>query len=253
MKVDLQFQGLALLLIFIAPGFLFSRSYAAFRPRYHRSPDVFEQMVLSVVASTLIHALFVGILAVGEFIYWTYWRLKGWSPLLKDALSTPLEDYPLSHITGYALLATIYVLFGLTLAYRTGAFLGRLSAEQVPRWLGRILGPRPPEGILLWHTVLQEEPIKQGIFPPRLNIRLRSGENFEGNLVSLRLCGDEANTIELALENVSYTAPITPVIHPSESSRSLQVRRLPGHKVLLRSNDILWLSRVDAPTQKVPG
>jgi hypothetical protein len=244
MKVDLQLQGLALLLAFIAPGFLFSRNYAAFRPRYYRSPDVFEQTVMTVVASTLIHILFVGILSLLALVYW---GLKGQSPFLRDVLDVPLKDYPLWMLTVNALAVVVYLLLSLVFAYRTGAFLGRLSAEETPRWFGKILGSRPPESILLWHIVLQEEPIQRGIFPPRLITWLRSGERFEGNLVTLRLCGDEANTIELALEDVSYTPTVKAVVRPSEVSKPPESEELPSQKVLLRSSDILWLSRVDAP------
>jgi amino acid transporter len=174
MKVDLQWQGLVLLLIFVAPGFLFSRSYTAFRPRYYRTPDVLEQIVLSVVASTLIHALFMGILALLALAYWAYWNLRGWPPLLRDVLVIPLRDYPLWMLTVNALIAVAYLLLSLVFAYRAGAFLGRLSAEGVPHWLRWILGRIPPDSVLLWHTVLQEEPIKRGVFPPRLVTWLRS-------------------------------------------------------------------------------
>lgn len=244
MKVDLQLQGLVLLLAFIAPGFLFSRSYAAFRPRYYRTPDVFEQTVMTVVASTLINTLFVGILSLLALVYW---GLKGQSSFLRDVMDVPLKDYPLWVLTANALAVVVYLLLSLVFAYRSGALLGRLSAEEYPRWLSRFLGERPPESVLLWHTVLQEEPIKRGVFPPRLITWLRSGERFEGNLVTLRLCGDEANTIELALENVSYTPALKAVTRPSEVTKSTETKELPNQKVLLRSSDILWLSRVDAP------
>jgi hypothetical protein len=244
MKVDLQLQGLVLLLVFIAPGFLFSRSYAAFRPRYHRAPDVFEQTVMTVVASTLIHTLFVGILSL---LALAYWGLKGQSPFLRDVLNVPLKDYPLWMLTVNTLMVVVYLLLSLVFAYRSGALLGRLSAEEYPNWLRRFLGERPPESVLLWHTVLQEEPIKRGVFPPRLITWLRSGEKFEGNLVTLRLCGDEANTIELALENVSYTTAAKPVARPPEAIELPKAKKLPNQKVLLKSSDVLWLSRVDTP------
>jgi hypothetical protein len=244
MKVDLQLQGFVLLLTFIAPGFLFSRSYTAFRPRYYRAPDVFEQTVMTVVASTLIHTLFVGILSLLALVYWGF---RGQSPLLRDVLDVPLKNYPLWMLTVNALVVVVYLLLSLVFAYRTGAFLGRLSAEEYPRWLSRFLGERPPESVLLWYTVLREEPIKLEVFPPRVITWLRSGERFEGDVFKLRLCGDEANTIELALENVSYTPAVKAIIRPSEVSKPPEIRALPNQKVLLRSSDILWLSRVDPP------
>jgi len=250
MQVNIQWQGLVLLLVFIAPGFVFARSYAAFypSPRYYRGPDVFAQTVLSVVASTLIHALLVGALVVLVLVYSLIRDLSGVAPpFLRDFVSAPLQDFPLSYLAVDAVLVIVYLLISLVVAYRFGAFLGRLSTEEVPRWLRRISGRIPPENILLWHTVLQKEPIKLGTFPSRLVVRLRNGEVFQGRLIRMQLCGDESNTIELVLENAFYS----PAADTTDGSSVLKV--LQGHKVVLRSSDILWLSRVDTPQSEAAG
>ena len=70
MSLDLNLESIILLLIFIAPGFLFTRTYTAYRPRYYRSPAAFEQFVLAIVGSTVIHAGLLIVVALGVLLYW---------------------------------------------------------------------------------------------------------------------------------------------------------------------------------------
>jgi hypothetical protein len=235
--MSINLQGVIFLLLFIAPGFLFSQSYLASRPRYYRQPDVFEQTVLSAVGSVLIHVCLTGILAGFALLYRL---LSGHSPLTGEILASrnSLADYPLHVLAGYTLAAAIYLLLSLLLARRLGLALGKIEPEQAPRWYVRLLGQAPPGQVLLWYTALYEEPLRRGVDSPRLVAWLRNGERFEGDLATLRLAGGEGNTVELALNNASYT--------PASASATKQVK-LKGQTVLLRSDDILWLSRIDGP------
>lgn len=248
MSIDLQ--GLVVLLLFIAPGFLYSRAYLAARPRYQRAPDLFQQTVLAVVGSTLIHASLIGGLALGALVY-TAWTRR--APLVRELFYIPatIADAPVSVVVTYSLIAVIYITASLILARRTGAWLGRLLPERAPRWYRFLAGGDPPEQVLLWYSTLVEEPLRRGIITPRVVAWLRSGERFEGNLAELRLSTDEANVIEMALENVIFQASEPARPKPS-ASRASKPTPLPHHRVLLRSGDILWLGRVDV-TEKGKG
>ena len=70
MSLDLNLQSIILLLFFIAPGFVFTRTYTAYRPRYYREPTAFEQFILATVGSTIIHATVLSIFALVVLIYW---------------------------------------------------------------------------------------------------------------------------------------------------------------------------------------
>jgi hypothetical protein len=76
---------------------------------------------------------------------------------------------------------------------------------------------------------------------------MRNGEYFEGDLYRFRLVGDEENTVELALRNVLHRSS-----PPSSGQADLSSQGsypLPDQTVLLKSTDILWLARDDAPQQ----
>lgn len=245
MSIDLQ--GLVILLLFIAPGFLYSRAYLAARPRYQRAPDLFQQTVLAVVGSAFVHAILLGVLALiallGALVY-TLWT--GHVTIMREVVYIPtaVADTPVWVVAVYALIATLYVTASLILARRTGAWLGRLLPERAPRWYRFLAGGDPPERVLLWYSTLVEEPLRRGIMTPHVVAWLRSGERFEGDLVELRLSADEASVIELALEDVIFQASEPARSKPS-ASRASKPTPLPHHRVLLRSGDILWLSRVD--------
>jgi hypothetical protein len=74
---------------------------------------------------------------------------------------------------------------------------------------------------------------------------MRTGEYFEGDLSHMRLTGDEENTVELALRNVTYSTSLPSLAELTTS----QVYPLPNQVLLLKSTDILWLSRNDIPRQ----
>ena len=246
MSIDLQ--GLAVLLLFIAPGFLYSRAYLAARPRYQRAPDLFQQTVLAVVGSTLIHAGLISVLALSAFLgalVYTLWT--GRVAIVREIVYIPTTaaDAPVWVVAAYSLVAAMYVTASLILARRAGAWLGRLLPEGAPRWYRFLTGGDPPEQVLLWYSTLVEEPRRRGIMTPRVVAWLRSGERFEGNLVELRLPVDEANTIELALEDVTFQ-PSKSARPKSLISRAAKPTSLPGYRVLLKSSDVLWLGRVDA-------
>jgi hypothetical protein len=241
--MGINWQGLLLLLLFIAPGFLYSRAYLAARPRYRRVLHLFEQMVVALVGSTLIHASLIGALAVVVLIRSQF---TGNDPLIKELFPTQLANAPVSVGARYSLIAAAYIAASLMLAQRVGTWLG----EHAPRWYRFLAGDDPPKQVLLWYSTLVEEPLRNEIGRPRLVVRLRNGESFEGDLVELRLSADEPNFIELALEKVTFKASRTDSSRSTSAKVSRQ-KHLLHHRVLLRSADILWVARLDKPEKKI--
>jgi hypothetical protein len=245
MSLSLSFEGIILLLFFVAPGFLFTRTYTAFRPRYYTAPNAFTQTVLAIVGSVIINAtLFVGI-ALGLFVYWlitgnTFYVNQFYNPAI------PLANYSLSVLALYLFVVAIYLGGSLVLARRFAIFLGYSTASKRPRWWTFLLGQDPPEPFLLWHTMLQIEPLQKDLLPPYLSVQMRSGDYFEGDLHQMRLVGDEENTVELALRNVSRrNAP--PDFAGEADMPTIDLEPLPNQVILLKSTDILWLTRNEVP------
>jgi hypothetical protein len=245
MSLSLSFEGIVLLLFFIAPGFLFTRTYTAYRPRYYTAPNAFTQFVLAIVGSALIHAtLFTGI-ALGLLGYWlitgnTLYAHQIYNPVVE------LAQYPLPLLAGYLFVITAYLAVSLVLARRFASFLGFRTVANRPRWWEFVMGQDPPEPFLLWHTLLQIEPLMLDLIPPYLRVQLRNGEYFEGDLYQMRLVGDEENTIELALRNISRRN--TPPDYKGEADiPALDLEPLPNQVILLKSTDILWVTRNDIP------
>jgi hypothetical protein len=242
MSLDFNFQSIIFLLFFIAPGFFFTRTYTAYRPRYYRAPDGFEQIVLAIVGSAIIHGTLLTGLALGLLLYW----LVGGPLIYFGYLLAPpatLNSYPLPALAVLIFAGTLYLALSLVLARRFATFLGFKTVANRPGWWRLLLGDDPPEPFLLWHTILQVEPLQLNLIPPRLVIHMRSGEYFEGDLHSMRLVGDEENTVELALRNVLYrpTAPLRSKSHTSAPD----LQPLSNQVILLKSTDILWLARND--------
>jgi hypothetical protein len=242
MSVNLNFESIILLLLFIAPGFLFTRTYTAYRPRYYRPPDGFEQTVLSIIGSAIIHTTLLAGLAIGLLVYWLaggpliyYFSLLGQMPLSPTT-------YPPPVLIASIFMGIFYLALSLVLARRFATFIGYRTVANRPRWWTLILGQDPPEPFLLWHSILQVEPLELNLIPPRLNIQMRSGEFFEGDLYSLRMVGDEVNTVELALRKAAYRRPFSPT-----DKQSPNLQPLPNQVILLKSTDILWLTRNDIP------
>jgi len=248
MSLNLNLESIILLLFFIAPGFLFTRTYTAYRPRYYHEPDAFEQFVLAIIGSAIIHAtLLIGI-ALGLTLYWlaggelTYVNIIDPTPL-------PLGSYALPVLAIFIFAGFLYLAASLILARRFAAFLGFRTATNRPQWWVFALGEDPPEPFLLWHTVLQVEPLTLNLIPPHLTIQLRNGEYFEGDLHSLRLVGDEVNTVELALRNVFHRSIPPATTKGKAHTLASDLQPLLNQVILLKSTDILWLSRNDIPQQ----
>ena len=237
MSLNLNLQSIILLLFFIAPGFVFTRTYTAYRPRYYREPSSFEQFVLAIVGSTIIHGVALLVISLGVLAFWGITRRLVYASIVFDP-SAPISSYPLTELAIVIFFSVIYLAVSLIMARRFGTFLGRGTPADRPRWWNFTLGEDPPEPFLLWHTMLQIEPLRLDLIPPHLVIQMRSGERFEGELYRMRLVGDEENTVELALRNASY-APV--------DSSSQQAQPLTNQVVLLKSPDILWLTRNDIP------
>ncbi len=245
MSLSLSFEGIVLLLFFIAPGFLFTRTYTAFRPRYYTAPNAFTQFVLAIVGSAIIHAtLFTGI-AIGFF---GYRLLTGNTIYLRTIFdpAIPFTNYPLSMLAFYLFIFLAYLGLSLILARRFAIFLGFHTASRRPKWWTFLLGQDPPESFLLWHTMLQIEPFQQDLIPPYLTVQLRSGEYLEGELYRMRLVGDADNTVELALRNISRRA--APPKETGQAKKNVSnLEPLPNQVILLKSTDILWITRNEQP------
>jgi hypothetical protein len=245
MSLNLNIESIILLLVFIAPGFLFTRTYTAYRPRYYTAPNAFAQFILAIVGSAIIHAtLFTGI-AIGLISY----RLISDQTVFVSNFfyhNIPIANYPLPTLAIYMLAFIIYLALSLVLARRFAAFLGYSTVANRPRWWDMIMGEDPPEPFLLWHTILQIEPLQLDLIPPHINVQLRNGEYFEGDLYQMRLVGDEENTVELALRNISRRS--TPPDYEGEADiPTPDLEPLPNQVILLKSADILWLTRNDIP------
>jgi hypothetical protein len=245
MSLDFNVESIILLLFFIAPGFLFTRTYTAYRPRYYREPNSFEQFVMAIVGSTIIHAIILSFIALGLLLYWL---IAGGSVYLENIFdpTLPIGSYSIPILALIMFINIIYLAASLVLARRLATFLGRRIAIDRPRWWKTILGDDPPEPFLLWHSVLQIEPFQLNLIPPQLAIQLRNGEYFEGDLYRMRLVGDEENTVELALRNVFRRLPASKS-NDEVDTASLDLEPLTNQVILLKSTDILWLTRNDIP------
>jgi len=243
MSLNLSLESIILLLVFIAPGFVYTRTYTAYRPRYYRDPTTIEQFVRAIVGSTVIHAVILTVVALGTVLYW---GLTGHFLYLSNIIdpAAPVSDYPLPVLALFAVMGGLYLAISLILARRFASFLGPGATVDRPRWWKLILGEDPPEPFLLWHTMLQIEPLRLNLIPPRLAIQMRNGEYFEGDLYRMRLVGDEENTVELALRSVYQRAPI----QNKGDISSQEMRSLTNQVLLLKSTDILWLTRNDIPS-----
>jgi hypothetical protein len=240
MSLDLNLESIILLLFFIAPGFVFTRTYTAYRPRYYREPTAFEQFVLAIIGSTIIHAAVLTIFALAMLIYWWFTNQLLYLNTTVN-LATPLSSYNLPTLISLIFVGIVYLFLSMVLARRFASFLGRGTPADRPRWWTFTLGEDPPEPFLLWHTILQIEALQLDLIPPHLTVKMRSGEYFEGDLYRMRMVGDEENTVELALQNVYYS----PTAPPNGGTQSL--KSLASQIVLLKSTDILWLTRNDIP------
>ena len=246
MSLSLNPEGIVLLLFFLAPGFLFTRTYTAYRPRYYRTPEPFEQTVLAVVGSAIIHGTLLTGIALGLT---AFWLIQGQLLYVSDIIGPPmpLEAYPLPVLAFIIFMAILYLAVSLILARRFATFLGFRTAANRPRWWKLLLDDDPPEPFLLWHTILQVEPLNLNLIPPHLTLQMRNGEYFEGDLHSMRLVGDEENTVELALYNVLHRPTLSASGKAKVQTLASDLQPLPNQVILLKSTDILWLSRNDLP------
>ena len=234
MNVALEIQQIILFFIFVAPGFYFSRTYFPFRPiQYFKQRSIFEQTALALIGSAIIHG---ALLSVATLLVLIFRSATGQVLILSQVLNldTDLADMSLSRLSVYLVGALGYLFVSLILARRAGIFFGKGATGRSHIW-NRIIGEDLPENLLFWPVILQAEALQKGILNPKVTVRLRNGDTFEGVLNRLKMVGDEEDTVELALTDVRHFSgpdqPYTP--------------HLENHIVLLQSKDILWISRVD--------
>ena len=234
MNIALEIQQLLLFFIFIAPGFLFSRTYLPYRPiQYYKKTSLFEQTALSLIGSAIIHGVLFSVFAI---IILPFLFALGSQATLAEYFdpSMPISQLPLTTLLTYTLISGLYLVLALIVARRAGVIFGKRS-EGVNEWLTPIIGESPPGNPLFWQVILQGEALKKGVFPPNVTIRMRDGDTFKGQLNRLKLIGDEDDTVEIA---------ITDVTHFTADNKESPYQ-LNDDIVLLNSKDILWISRVD--------
>lgn len=235
MTLNLQLQGLVILLLFIAPGFVYSRSRLHVRPRYYKEESIFEQLVTTITASTIIH---IFLFPLAGLVLMGFCYRFGYSLALKDLLQ-PWSARTVPNLVLNGLGVAIYLGCSLTLAWYGGVSAARRFTR--------------PDSIPLWHRMLVEEPEEFEISPVWLTVRLRNGEEYTGALSSCVWVGDRENTIEIALEKVVYTRSEAGKegSRPKKAGTSTQKVELPDRRLLLRSSDILWLARITEGEGKV--
>lgn len=211
-----------LLLLFIAPGFLFTRAYWRDWPRYYRDPDLFQQTISAIIASTAIHFLLFLLILIPAF--WPEphdWILSLFSKLLSVFSTSTTPEPALDPMEMVAL--SIYPMLSLGIGWLGGLGWRRLSPRPLLPW---------------WANLVAEAQTKEQT--TRLRVRLRNGEQYVGTLARFFWVGSKETTYELALTAVLREDPDKP--------RSKPVR-MPGQTVLLLSSDILWLSRIEPPDE----
>ncbi|MFQ5852403.1 MAG: DUF6338 family protein [Candidatus Binatia bacterium] len=237
-------QSFLLLLILIAPGFLFTQASAYGRPRYYKEPDLFRQTVSTLIASTVIHTLLL--LFLGGIAF-TLLRILGPDLSVHDLLK-PLPDYPVHELVGYSIILASYSAVSLFLGWRGGLFWQGLRRSEVPdsleRVINRVIGlGGGVEEIPLWWRLIGESYIRRRAEgrETQLKVHLRNGDECTGIIDDLRWVGEKETVFELVLKDVFY------VKKDKLDDSASEGRRLPGHRLLLLSSDILWLSRIDLP------
>jgi Family of unknown function (DUF6338) len=208
MPTDLS--SFLLLLLFVAPGFLFARAYWRDLPRYYSDPNILTQTVSAIIASTAIHfLLLIPFTLVATF-----------SPTFREWVVALLTE-PLSATTAISpynlLVITIYPIFSLLVGWYGGLW-----------WQGRSSPPQP-----WWANLVAEAHARQQ--KVRLRVRLRNGEQYAGSLVGFFWIGSKETIYELTLTAILREFPDEP------GAASI---RLPGQTLLLLSSDILWIARV---------
>src|SRR5262245_51443076 len=115
MSLNLNLESFVLLLLFIAPGFVFTRTYTAYRPRYYQAPTAFEQFVLAVIGSTTIHTFILSLIALGILIYWgvTGQLFYVNNPFVSGI---SLNNYPLPIVALFVFIGVLYLFLSLVLA-----------------------------------------------------------------------------------------------------------------------------------------
>jgi len=235
-------------LFFIAPGFVYSRAYWTARPRYYKEQSPFDQVVTTVTASALINIALLSAMAAAVLVYQGVAAARGLPfelPPANTILKPPL-DYPSTTLAGLTLLAALYLTSSLLIA----------------RYAGRYLGLRSLESLLLWYRVLVEEKTTDPVW---LTARLQNGEEYTGALRHIVWVGDKDNTVELGLEKIAYRRHTAAdkekekaeerkqeqaeIVEKEQEQSEILV--LPDRLLVLRSKDILWLSRIDLPAQRV--
>lgn len=204
-------EALAILLTFSVPAYLTIAVYRARNPvRYYREKQSpIEQAALYLFLGTVVNIVTV----------FTLWLLVVAFANLFPMTSSPLSDIsgdPAGELfMGAFLLLVAYLATGTVISLLVGNVIAYFLREEPPLWwkeLGMLGARRVRTGLAPWVLA-----------------HLKNGDRCLGLLGEVRWIGDEDNTMELTLEKSFY-----------ELTGSRKRERV--GRVLLRTEDILWLS-----------
>lgn len=173
-------EALLVLVIFIAPGFLFTRSYWYGQPRYFHEPDTFQQIVTSVITSIFINLLLLVV-------------MNGFLVLLAPNFPQmiqyvqPLGSLPPQELLNALILLTVYATASLSIGFFGGILWQQRSDPSLPFW---------------WRLIA--EPFARGE-QPRLTIRFSNGQEIAGIVKSVRWIGSKEVVYEFVLRDVNQS------------------------------------------------
>lgn len=204
-------EALVILFTFSVPAYLTVGVYKANNPvRYYREKQSpIEQAALYLFLGTVVNIVTV----------FTLWLLIVAFANLFPKTSSPLSNIPGDPVgelfTGAFLLIVAYLATGTVISLLVGKVVAYLLPEEPPLWWKQL-------------GMLRAIQARTG-FAPWILACLKNGDRCLGLLGEARWIGDEDNTMELTLEKSIYEL--------TDSGKREKVGR-----VLLRTEDILWLS-----------
>lgn len=207
--------SLLLILLFVAPGFLYTRAYWQDSFHYEHEPSDFQQIIISIIASTIIHLILVTLIS-SIVLLWP--ALQRWLISISTwQFNTPPS---LSGLGFTLLLLSFYLSMSLISGWLGGLFIRQRKPPPLRSgWVG-----------LIAKSQAREKDV-------RLRLHLHNGEQYQGILDRFsRTAGKEA-LFELILRAV--------VCENLENGQTKPVS--PGNsRVMFSSNDILWVAIMES-------
>jgi len=205
------FEALAILLVLSVPAYITIAVYKSRNPVQYsrRKQSAIEQTTLYVFLGTVVNLvtlLFLGLLTVVVTSF-----LPPAAPTIPSIAGNKAEEM----LVVIFLLLLVYLVPSVVFSFIIGSVISQLLPEEPPLWwkeLGALGARQATTGI-----------------PPWVLANLKNGDRCLGLVGEVRWIGDENNTMELTLEKTIYEIAGTK-------------DRMKIGRILLRSEDILWLS-----------